>query len=801
MLLGASGAARASIWPTGSRRMEQKLADPDVLVRRSAARSLVELPRSSARRFALAALADPDADVRIAAVHVAVTVGAGELGPRLASFLTDPDSRVRLAAAEALIERPSAVALAALARASSDTDAKVRATVARALGAAGGTEVVLPLLGRLDDPNPDVRRDVVNALGHVGDRRAVVPLLPKVEDSASNVRRAAAHALGLLGDARAVSALVLVLRDPDQAVRVAALDAVGRLGDASAVSSVTDALKSGEPEVRAAAATALARLATPAALVALVAELGRADADREPIVRALAVAGTAALPALRACVETKSAPLSVPGCAGALGAIGDAGDTPRVAEALARGTLPPATALPVLAKLGGSGALPPVLEALASPDEAVRRAALEALVLLLNPKHPDGRAVDPLLAAFHARRGRPEERTLIVRLLGRTGAVRVAPDLVRIATETTVPAMVVAALNALGDLGPGPWESGVLAKLDDDAGEVRTAAALALRRAASERTLGALLPRLERGAEQDRGALGLALPGAAARSRDPQAVSRLFALFERSPGDERDALIAAIAESPGAGATIQRLAREPARDDRAKLAEALAGRADATATLVTLARDREPVVRANAAWSLGFGDGAGAAELERLLGDQDVRVAANAAVSLGRSAARAKRDVRALLCASVAGGRAQVRASALSGLMLAGARCETPSAAHVLGSDPVAGVRRAAARLLASGSLASTEKEALARCAAEDESNDVAAACAAGTAKASAERAPVLVFVVPTGGDEPAAGAPFALRFADGTERLGAADRRGAVEERLAPAGTLELGALPSASD
>lgn len=800
VLLGASSAARASIWPTAERRVERELGDQDVLVRRSAAQELSELPRASARRLASRALADTDADVRIAALRAAVAAGASDLGPRLASFLTDPDARVRLAAAEALSVRPSPAALAALARASSDTDAKVRATVARALGASESPEVVVPLLGRLDDPNPDVRRDVVNALGRVGDRRAVVPLLAKVEDSVSSVRRAAAHALGTLGDARAASALVLVLRDSDPAVRVAALEAVGRLGDPSTVSSVTDALKSEQPEVRAAAATALARLATPAALTALVAELGRPDADPESVVRALAVAGPAALPALRACVDAMSAPLSVPGCASALGAAGDASDTARIAGALGRGVLPPVVALPVLGKIGGSSAIPPALEALGSADETVRHAALAALLALLDPKHPDGRAVDPLLAAFHARGTRPAERALVVRLLGRTGAARVGPELTRIAAESTEPAMVAAAVNALGDLGAGPWESVVVAKLDDDDGEVRTAAALALRRSASEHTLNALLTRLERGAEQDRGALGLALPGAAAKSRDPRAAARMFALLARSRDDERDALIEAIAEAPGSAGVAATLAREPGADDRAKLAEALAGRADTLPTLIALAQDREPAVRANAAWSLGFDGGSAASELERLLADSDVRVAANAAVSLGRSAARARLDVRPLLCASASDSRAAVRASALTGLGLAGERCDVPSFARVLVSDPAPSVRRAAARLLANEPNAA-DAQALARCAADDESSEVAAACAARPSRVTAERAPVLVFVVPTGGDEPMPGVPFALRFADGTERLGAADRRGAVYERLAPAGALELGALPGASD
>ena len=54
---------------------------------------------------------------------------------------------------------------------------------------------------------------------------------------------------------------------------------------------------------------------------------------------------------------------------------------------------------------------------------------------------------------------------------------------------------------------------------------------------------------------------------------------------------------------------------------------------------------------------------------------------------------------------------------------------------------------------------------------------------------------------MPTGGTAPVSGAPFALRFADGTERFGSADRRGAVFERSAPRGAVELGVLPLAGE
>ena len=802
LLLGFLAGTRpseAALWPSAEGRVEKALADSDPGVRRGAALGLGNLPRSAARRLALAALADADADVRIAALRVVVETAEEDLGGRLAPWLSDPDARIRLAAAEALGARPSTLALPALGRASSDADARVRAAVARALGASQSPEAVVPLLGRLDDAAPDVRREVVSALGRLGDRRAVVPLLGKVQDSAGAVRRAAARALGWLGDPRAGSALVLVLRDSDPEVRVAALDAVGRLRDTSAVSSVVAELAENDASVRAAAARALGLLGTPPALAALLAELGRADGDPEPIVRALVLAGPAALPALRSCLEGKVPPALVEGAARALIELGDESDGARVERALERGALGPLVALPVLAALGGPGAVPTALEALGSPDASVRHTAAFALAELMDPAHPDGRAVDPLLVAFRARGANLVEKTLLVRLLGRTGAPRVGAELARVARDATPPALVAAALLALGELGPGPWESALLEKLDDDDGAVRSAAGLALRRSASPRTLAVLVERLDRAAEQDRHALGLALPGATRASRDARFGPRLLALFARARDGERDALLEAWGELELAWRGDPR-ALDAA--DRRKLAEVLGGHAPGRDALVALSRDIDPTVRANAAWSLGQdGSPSTGDELARLVTDRDARVAANAAAALGRFGLRLGRDVTKPLCALLSDPRASVRENAVTGLALTGATCEPGTLERRLASDPAARVRRAAARALASLPRTAALSAALERCATDEPSTEVAAACARRATAAPRDAEPVLVFVVPAGGTVPASGAPFALRLADGTERFGVADRRGAVFERAAPRGALELGVLPAAGE
>lgn len=798
LLLGLSAAApsgHASLWPSAEGRVERALADPDPGVRRNAALELSSLPRSAARTLALAALSDADPDVRIVALRVAVSLAPDDLGGRLAPWLSDPDARVRLAAAEALAERPSALALASLGRASSDADARVRAAVARALGASGNPEAVVPLLGRLDDGAPDVRREVVTALGRLGDRRAVVPLLGKVQDSAGNVRRAAARSLGLLGDARAGSALLLVLRDSDPEVRVAALDAVGRLRDTAAVASVVAELANTESSVRAAAARALGLLGTEAALAALLAELGRPDTDSEPIVRALVLAGPAALPSLRGALEGKAPPDLVEGAARALGELGDESDGARIVAALERGALGPFVALAVLSKLGGPSAIPTALEALGSPDAAVRHAAAFALAELMDPSHPDGRAVDPLLIALRSRGATLVERALLVRLLGRTGSARVGAELERVARDATPPTLVASALLALGDLGRGPWEAVLLDKLDDEDGSVRSAAGLALRRSASPRAFPLLVARLDRAAEQDRLALGLALPGAAAAAHDARLVPELLTLFARARDGERDALLEAWAEL---GVPWRGDPRALPPGDRRKLAEVLGGRAYGREALTLLARDLDPAVRANAAWSLGDSSAPDDVEiLARLATDRDARTAANAAAALGRLGRRVARPTTQLLCPLLADARATVRENALAGLALQGGGCEPGGIERLLAADPAVRVRRAAARLLTGGERSREHAAALERCAADDPSAEVATLCGGRPPARPTGSEPLLVFVVPTGGTTPVAGAPFALRLADGTERFGSADRRGAVYEPHAPRGNVELGVLP----
>lgn len=789
--------ARGFVWPSTVDRVGKELRAAEPAVRRRAALALFQLPPRAIARLATPALNDADPDVRVAALEALLTVRAPRLAERVAPWLGDGDARVRRAAAAALFRLPYPPAVPALGRVLSDPDASVRVAAANALGVSGAKTALVPLLGRIDDVEPEVREAVARALARLGDSGAVVPLIGKIQDTRPNVRKSVAAALGVLGDPRAEGALLLLLRDADEAVRVAALGSLGRIKAADAAATVTSLLSTERrPAVREAALLALADMPPRAALDALVRALGEEDPrDRSPVRAALVHAGARAVPVLTQCLEGQPAFDLGDGCALALGEIGAPGSADLVIAAFRRGVVRPAAALNALAAAGDRRALPTVFEYLSAEDAWVRRAALEAAVALLDPAEPDGRAVEPIARALDAAHERRSERAALVELLGRTGSPRAAPLLSRVAAGATDPSLRLAAIVALGSVGRAGQDAALLAALSDDDPRLRLAAALSLRKTGAAGTAGVLIERLERAAEQDRDALAIALAGPLAATSDRAVVEQVVDLARRDPSARRDALVEAAGAAPGALSTpvLAAYARQSADASvRAKVAEALAGKAEARSALLALARDGDASVRANAVWSLGSIAGASEVDAAKAaLGDPDAAVAGNAAALLGRLLVRGVK-VAPLLCSALAEGRAYVRANALVGLALAGVRCPDGEERPLI-DDGVDLVRRAAARLLAVAPTAE-DRGRLTRCADEEPSPDVAAACASPRPKSLARgTASVSVFVVPAGATDPLPRAPFALVLPDGFVRLGQADLRGSVFERDAPRGTLRL--------
>lgn len=139
------------------------------------------------------------------------------------------------------------------------TEAIVRFPTAQAQQAQDNGEKMKALFDALKNGNEKERINAVQELGMTGDAGAVPHLIEALLDKYAYVRKGAAEALGTLGDASAVRALTEVLEDENNYVRRAAIEALGTLGDLGAVSALTELLD--DLAVRAYAATALGNIA------------------------------------------------------------------------------------------------------------------------------------------------------------------------------------------------------------------------------------------------------------------------------------------------------------------------------------------------------------------------------------------------------------------------------------------------------------------------------------------------------------------------------------------------------------
>ncbi len=816
--------AQASVWPSSHERVAEALVSGNVSERRRAAAQLPRLPLKLATGLARRALRDGDLEVRLLGARAAAALGIDKAGDEVVSWLSDRDVRLRVAACELIAAAPTAQSVQALARVLGDGKARVRQAAAAAMGGSGMSDAVSPLLGHLDDGAASVRLAVVRALGRIGDRRAVVPLVSKLQDQESDVRREAARSLGQLGDGRAIATLMLALQDQTVAVRVAALDALGRLGADAATAAIAALLSAdgtgargqagaGGP-VQDAALRALGHIATPDAVKLLIDQLeseGPVPLDeigRAPVRGALAKAGQPAIERLLQTLNAAPSQRLASATVLALAALDAREALPAVVRAAQRGAVALDASMNALAALGDRRALPFVLEHLDEADGRVRQVVVQAASRLLDPTQPDGRAVDVVRARVLDLSASLSERVALVRLLGRSGSPRALPILLSLSKSKSI-ALRVAVVEALGVLGAASpkVDDALLEALADPSHRLRVAAATAIGKVGKDGAARKLLHRLGVSAEQDRGAIGIGLSGALGRSRDPALVGQVKKAVAAAPAAARDALIEGLGRMPikEAGALLSELRRGADVDDRRKIAEALAGHPESVAALQALLGDPDPTVRANATWSLGKVGGAGAiARLAPLLADLDVAVAGNAATALAQVAVRSGRGAAAAkpLCAALTDYRSYVRAGALTGLRMASLTCDAGGLRHLIGRDRSWRVRVAAARLLRQqvikgGPEAPLDKRALWRCAVEDRDATVAALCAADVPPPQGTR-DVLVYVVPNGKTVPTARAPYAMVLADGTMRLGVADRRGALFEAAAPNGMLEL-AVPAA--
>ena len=803
-VLVLSAPAAALVWPDVVEEVQAGLNAPAMQTRRAAAERIASLGPAVALPLIYKALGDPETEVRVAAAQSAIRLHASEVTELVVPWLRERDVRLRVAACEVARAMPHPKAIPELGRALGDTESPlVRAAAAEALGAAQNAEAAAPLLGRLDDASPNVRMQVARALARLHDPRAVVPLVGKAQDSAPEVRQAVARALGDLGDARAGQTLVQLLRDPVLDVKLEALAAIGRMRADSAVPTLAPLAADRTSSIRSAAITALGRIGSKEAVRVLVALLGQGDdatgsLDRTPVREALVAAGEVAIPELGAALDGSTGNARAASAAWVLGELHARNEAPRIIAALRRGSISSAAALHALAGCGSAESVPVVLEYLADPSPAARAEAMGATAALLDPTKPDGRAVEPLVAALRARGLADAERATLARLLGRTGALRAAPSLVSL-LGAREPSLRLSAIVALGQLGTGGADDALLPLLREADAEVRLRTAVALSKAGGERAREALLGWIDGGDGIDRAAVVTALSGVLARVPSPAAIERVRGSLALSAGGDRDGLLVAIGRSPAGTRVLRELIEEGDDDDRRTLASVVGAVVEAPRleALKMLLADREASVRAQAAWSAAaYPASAVQTDLEKLVRSSDADVAGNAMAALTRVIPASAPTP--LFCAALADARPLVRANALGGIAR-GQACDPVRVRALLANDPSPDVRIAAARAMWARNT-SDAKTDLADCATSEHNPRVARACverAVLAGRANTTRSSVEVFVVPYGATMPKARAPYVLELPDGTLRAGAADRRGAITEPSAPEGELTLRRRP----
>ena len=623
--------------------------------------------------------------------------------PVLLSFLGDPSWRVRKAAV-VLLERwklqPGLVPALLKGLASTD-NAGLRNACADALVRLGAVAVD-ETSAALATPDPDHRKFLVEVLGAIGNEAARDALVSSLDDLDVNVRAAAAESLGRIGGPEVVERLKARLQSQgtDLLQRVYLLDALvrasarldyvdlepwigdavlarqvcallGRCADARACSPLLSFLLAPARETRGVAARSLVslcgslqggdlrslatRLREPHLVAALMALLN--DDDDEvvaTVVQLLALQGDPKLaPAiLAACACRKIVEVGttvVLGmCGAAVAPLLAAFDTANVETRV--------LILDIVEHLGGSDAVPALLEIAAGPETRSSEAAVRALGALAGPeavaslmtlvrrgdhelaqaaalalsaigrRHPDA-VVPPVRAAFEGGESRPEWLAVLA-ALGREECLQ----LVLSSAHHRDPELRAAALNAARVFG-GPVPLGLLIfALTDEHPKVRVAAARALGERESTPAVHALLAAVRdpdpwvvaeavRGLGKaecsELGSLVATLKAAAVSNSAPIAIAALQSLFRLNPPGLGAILEKAIGHADPEVAreaitTATRLPEEEARpllvgalehrfwSVRSAAAQALVGRRISPPSAMVQARllaEEEPLVR------------------------------------------------------------------------------------------------------------------------------------------------------------------------------------------------------------
>ena len=228
--------------------------DADIGVREEACQALGKIGGASVVDPLITALYDEAWEVREEAGRSLTKVGIPAIGS-LVTVLSVDDWKIPMFAAEAL-RSIGAVAHPQLIEALRTGSWNARSRAADVLQTTGwkpttiedrvrlaaalkcwreciefGGAAVEPLIDAFEDAPPTIAAQAADALGKIGDARAVVPIIQALQTAPASVIIEAANAFKEIGDSRATEPLIGLLEHPDSNVRASVVRALGRLYD------------------------------------------------------------------------------------------------------------------------------------------------------------------------------------------------------------------------------------------------------------------------------------------------------------------------------------------------------------------------------------------------------------------------------------------------------------------------------------------------------------------------------------------------------------------------------------------
>lgn len=315
---------------------------------------------------------DVPRELRVAARRVILLAESGASTDTVLALLRQQDDELRDVAADIAESLPGTEATSALADALGSLDARARRALTKSLAARRDPVARPAVAALLDDPDATVRTAAVRAMAVLGDA-SVVARLAALTTAGGDVAEAATETLQTLKGPDVAGAIRQAIETTGPRTQAVLARVVAKRGDAGAAPVLLRLAGGADPTLRQAALRALKELAGEKDAPALVSLLAESS-------------------------DTTSADLAADAF---LSSVGPGTATDELRDLL-RATFPKAspaakaTVLRLLGHVADDEALPLLVESLASPDSALRDAALAALVAW-----PNARPLEGLLTFVH----------------------------------------------------------------------------------------------------------------------------------------------------------------------------------------------------------------------------------------------------------------------------------------------------------------------------------------------------------------------------------------------------------------